>query len=76
MKQTDDDQLREYKAWLGLDDKKRQQRGPLLPRDYPLVAQVFLHVGEMLLAITLADLFLGTLPKFLQAFAAYILAGI
>lgn len=64
--------------WFNDEDekeKKKQQKETLLPRDYPLIAHVFLHVGEMLLAITLADFFLGTLPKFTEALAAYLGAG-
>ena len=77
MNQHKDEPVAEYLRWFNAEEeKKKQRRKPLLPRDYPLIAHVFLHVGEMLLAITLADFFLGTVPKFLQALATYIGAWI
>ncbi len=63
----------EMKKWFAAQDEEVDQTphsNPLLPRDYPLAAHVLLHVGEMLLAITLANFFLRTFPKFLQVCAA------
>lgn len=64
----------EVRNWLFPPDheyeKEKRRSYPVLSHDYPLLAHVLLHVGEMLLAIALADFFLSTLPKFIQVLMA------